>query len=59
MMREECWTDIRSLEAPKIKPNHSSKGSQYFRKDRILDTAHGSKTSLARPTIIPQIEARS
>ena len=46
MMREECWKDIRSLEAEKIIPIQTSTGSQYLTNE--LGTAHGSRKLLAR-----------
>src|SRR5437016_188903 len=47
MMRDECWKDILSLDAPKIKTIHASTGSQYFRNERIFGTANGNKADNA------------
>ena len=43
MIREECWNDIRSLEAVKITAIQTSTGSQYFMKGHGFGTADGSK----------------
>ena len=43
MIREECWDDIRSLEAEKMTAIQTSTGSQYFMKGRAFGTADGSR----------------
>jgi len=50
-MPEECWKDIRSLEAEKITPIHTSTGSQYLTNDRNFGTAHGNRGLLAAATL--------
>jgi hypothetical protein len=48
MIREECWNDMRSLEAEKMTAIHASTGSQYFMKGRNFGTADGSRTARGR-----------
>jgi pyridoxine 5-phosphate synthase len=43
MNREECWKDVRSLEAEKMTHIQTSTGSQYLRNDGDVSTGQGSR----------------